>query len=118
MLGCDIEAVPRNTEPNTNMRPYLESLGAWFSQRGLRLVVLDDAEVRACADRLMTEGTYWIATLRTGLPYTHAVVLRGSTPEWEPHGAQPWPAEPLALVDIGLLIERAPTVVEDPPAVR
>lgn len=79
---ADVDQVPRYTESNQDIRPYLRKLDGWLSKRGLRVVSLrlgDNAEVDYVGG-----DTYWIAFVETATNVHHAVVRRGYEFEWDP----------------------------------
>jgi hypothetical protein len=84
----DVEAIPRYRDSNESMNRYVaEGLDPKLAERGLAVVALNALRHgNGGLPDYIGPDTCWIAFLDTGLPWRHAVVMRGSKVAHDPEG--------------------------------
>lgn len=100
----DVEEVLRYNESNQDMRPYLRRLDAWLAERGKIIVAMNGPEVDFAPDDLI-----WIGSFETSGPdagHTHAIVVQGSTPLWDPQTQERNPAVSAPLRSALFVVDR------------
>lgn len=108
LLHVETDEVPIYTEVNASMNGYLARLDAWLAARGLAAVTLNVGGDRAEVDYI-ADDTYWIGAFATdGLDadHHHAIVMRGSTPVWDPQTGEHNPAVDAPLCAATFLVAR------------